>query len=126
MGGESISAPQLSHHYSAVSLKIQQNFDRTGDGLAVLGQRSDAVDVLVTQLYSLFFSPQPDEPRNFCLVALGGYGRRELFPYSDIDLLFLTEGSAEQSSNRQAIAALLRELWDLRLRIGHSVHTLAE
>ena len=124
--GGLISALELSDYYSAESLKIQQEFERTGDGLAVLCRRSDAVDVVVTRLYSRFFSPQPDEPQNFCLLALGGYGRRELFPHSDIDLLFLTESSGEQSSRRDAVAAILRELWDLRLRIGHSVHTLAE
>ncbi|MGO8787610.1 MAG: DUF294 nucleotidyltransferase-like domain-containing protein, partial [Terriglobia bacterium] len=96
---------KLSDYYSAESLKIQQSFDRTGDGGAVLGQRSDTVDVVVTGLYSQFFSPQLDEPRDFCLLALGGYGRRELFPHSDIDLLFLTESSAEQSSRREAVAA---------------------
>jgi [protein-PII] uridylyltransferase len=117
---------KLSDYYSAESLKIQQSFDRTGDGLAALGRRSDALDVVVTRLYSRFLSPQLDEPRNFCLVALGGYGRRELFPHSDIDLLFLTESSGEQPSRREAVAAILRELWDLRLRIGHSMHTLAE
>ena len=88
-----ISALELSDYYSAESLTTQRSFESTGDGLAVLCRRSDAVDVVVTRLYSRFFSPQLDEPRNFCLLALGGYGRRELFPHSDIDLLFLTESS---------------------------------
>jgi [protein-PII] uridylyltransferase len=126
MGREAISALELSNYYSAESLKIRQEFDRTGNGLAALGQRSDAVDGVIRGFYGRLFSPQLDEPRNFCLVALGGYGRRELFPYSDIDLLFLAEGNGEKSSRRDAVAAFLRELWDLRLRIGHSVHTLAE
>jgi [protein-PII] uridylyltransferase len=117
---------QLSNYYFAEFLKIQQGFDRTGDGLAVLCQRSDAVDEVVIRLYRRLFSPRVEEPRNFCLVALGGYGRRELFPQSDIDLLFLTESNAEQSSLRDPIAHMLRDLWDVRLRIGHSVHTLAE
>jgi [protein-PII] uridylyltransferase len=94
--------------------------------LAVLTRRSDAVDVVIAKLYSQFFSPQLAEPRGFCLLALGGYGRRELFPHSDIDLLFLAEIGAAQPSRREAVAAILRELWDLRLRVGHSVHTLAE
>jgi [protein-PII] uridylyltransferase len=121
-----ISALELSDYYSAESLTTQRSFESTGDGLAVLCRRSEAVDVVVTKLYSRFFSPQLDEPQNFCLLALGGYGRRELFPHSDIDLLFLAESSREQSSRRDAVAAILRELWDLRLRIGHSMHTLAE
>ena len=121
-----ISAFSLSDFYTSESLRIQQNFDRTGDGLAVLRGRSDVVDTAVASLYRHYFSPHLDEPRNFCILALGGYGRRELFPHSDVDLLFLTDSSAEQDSQRMAIAAILRELWDLRLRVGHSVHTLAE
>jgi len=119
-------APTLSDYYATESLKIQQSFDRTGDGLAALSQRSHALDAVLARLYNQFFSSQLEEPGNFCLLALGGYGRRELFPHSDIDLLFLTENSAEQPSRREPVAAMLRELWDLRLRIGHSVHTLAE
>jgi [protein-PII] uridylyltransferase len=126
MGREPISAYTLWEYYSSESLKIQQDFDLTGDGLAVLCQRSGLVDEVVTRLYCRLFSPQPGEPGNFCLVALGGYGRRELFPHSDIDLLFLSDGNGEEASRREAVAAFLRHLWDLRLRIGHSLHTLAE
>jgi [protein-PII] uridylyltransferase len=121
-----ISAFSLSDFYASESLRIQQSFDDTGDGLAVLRGRSELVDTAAASLYRHYFSSQLDQPGKFCMLALGGYGRRELFPHSDIDLLFLTESSAEQASQRMAIAALLRELWDLRLRVGHSVHTLAE
>jgi len=100
-----ISAFSLADFYTAESLRIQQSFDRTGDGLAVLGGRSDAVDTAVVSLYRHYFSAQLEAPRNFCLLALGGYGRRELFPHSDIDLLFVTESAAEQSAQRMAIAA---------------------
>ena len=121
-----ISAFSLSDFYASESLRIQQSFDGTGDGLAALRGRSEVVDTAVASLYRHYFSSQLDQPGKFCMLALGGYGRRELFPHSDIDLLFLSESSAEQASQRMAIAALLRELWDLRLRVGHSVHTLAE
>jgi [protein-PII] uridylyltransferase len=121
-----ISAFSLSDFYALESLRIQQSFDGTGDGLTVLRGRSEVVDTAVASLYRHYFSSHLDQPGKFCILALGGYGRRELFPHSDIDLLFLTETSAEQASQRMAIAALLRELWDLRLRVGHSVHTLAE
>ena len=94
-----ISAFSLSDFYTSESLTIQQTFDRTGDGLAVLRGRSDVVDTTVASLYLHYFCPQLNEPRNFCVLALGGYGRRELFPHSDIDLLFLTESRAEQDSN---------------------------
>ncbi len=60
------------------------------------------------------------------MVAVGGYGRRELFPYSDIDLVFLSTNGQGQSARREAIATFARTLWDLRLRVGHSARTLKE
>jgi [protein-PII] uridylyltransferase len=88
--------------------------------------RSDLVDTLVVRLFQEFISQDPQGPRQLCLLALGGYGRRELFPHSDIDLLFLTEDEGAQAVYREAIATLLRTLWDLRMRVGNSTRTLAE
>ena len=116
----------LADYYAAQSQRIQQNFEETNAGTAVLRARSELVDALVIRLYREFISADPKEPRHLCLLALGGYGRRELFPHSDIDLLFLTEDESAQSTHRDAIATLLRMLWDLRMRVGNSTHTLAE
>jgi len=58
------------------------------------------------------------------MVAVGGYGRGELHPHSDVDLLFLLgEGS---DSCRDELASFLTQLWDIGLDIGHSVRTVAE
>jgi [protein-PII] uridylyltransferase len=116
----------MGDYYAAQFQRIQQNFEATNEGIAVLRARSDQVDALVIRLYQELISTDPQEPRHLCLLALGGYGRRELFPYSDIDLLFLTEDESGQSTYRDAIATLLRSLWDLRMRVGNSTHTLAE
>jgi [protein-PII] uridylyltransferase len=116
----------LPDYYAAESGRIQQNFGAAGEGRLVLRDRSDLVDAVVLRLYREFLSPEPQEPRRLCLLALGGYGRRELFPYSDIDLLFLSEDGNVRPTQREAIAALLRMLWDLRMRVGQSTHSLAE
>lgn len=58
-------------------------------------------------------------------VAVGGYGRRELFPYSDVDLLLLTPGTLE-GEPRDCLGEFLRSLWDAGLRVSQSVHTTAE
>jgi [protein-PII] uridylyltransferase len=54
------------------------------------------------------------------VVAVGGYGRQELFPYSDVDLLLLSDGEAS------GVSEFLRILWDSGLRISQSVHTPTE
>lgn len=59
------------------------------------------------------------------LIAVGGYGREELFPYSDIDLLILVPDSPSELQNTE-IETLISVLWDLGLNIGHSVRSLPE
>ncbi len=116
----------LSDYYAAESQKIQTAFEQTGDGTAVLRDRSALVDSIVVRLYQEFISADTQLPRQFSLVALGGYGRRELFPHSDIDILFLTESESVHATHREAIATISRMLWDIRMRVGNTTHTLAE
>jgi [protein-PII] uridylyltransferase len=59
------------------------------------------------------------------LVAVGGYGRGELFPHSDVDVLILT-ADAPTDSQLAGIEALVGQLWDLGLHLGHSVRTIDE
>ena len=61
-------------------------------------------------------------PDGVSLVAVGGYGRRELFPCSDIDLLILTPDEKTQSAIKEPLSLCLRDLWDHGLRISQSVH----
>ncbi len=124
--GHALSASSLSAFYGDESARIRQRFEAGNDGLAPLRKRSDLVDQLIRILYRELISSEPACPEQFCLVALGGYGRQELFPHSDVDLLFLTETGRAQSTWREPIAALLRTLWDLRMRVGHSTRTLAD
>lgn len=60
-----------------------------------------------------------------CLVALGGYGRRELAPYSDIDLMFLFHPDAKQQAE-SLVRLVLHPLWDSGFQVGHSVRTIAD
>jgi [protein-PII] uridylyltransferase len=91
-------------------------------GRALAQQRSDVIDGLIKQsLIHLGFS----NFKNVSIVALGGYGREELCPYSDIDLLFLYEPK-NKSLAKHAVESLLYLFWDLSLDIGHSVRTIDE
>lgn len=58
------------------------------------------------------------------IAATGGYGRGQLAPYSDIDLLILHAG-LEEASLKSAVDAVLYPLWDAGLKVGHAVHTPA-
>ena len=60
------------------------------------------------------------------MVAVGGYGRRELFPYSDVDLLLLVDKVPDSSAAKASIAEFLRILWDQALRVSQSVRTVAD
>lgn len=64
-------------------------------------------------------------PANTALVAVGGYGRGELFPYSDVDVLILL-GAAPDAITQARLENLVQLLWDLGLEIGHSIRTVDE
>ena len=66
-----------------------------------------------------------DMPSDTALVAVGGYGRGELFPHSDVDLLILLP-AVPGSELRAKLEALVQLLWDLGLEIGHSIRTIDE
>ncbi|MEO7146226.1 MAG: nucleotidyltransferase domain-containing protein [Bryobacteraceae bacterium] len=65
-------------------------------------------------------------PSGLALVAVGGFGRRELFPFSDVDLLVLVDAEPASQESRDALSRFLQLLWDRELRMSHSVRTPAE
>ncbi len=61
-------------------------------------------------------------PPQLAAMAIGGYGRGEMAPHSDVDLLFLTQGGADWSET--AVEKMLYILWDLRLKVGHATRSI--
>jgi [protein-PII] uridylyltransferase len=64
-------------------------------------------------------------PPSAALVAVGGYGRGELFPHSDVDVLILLESTADEAL-RSKLEELVQLAWDIGLEIGHSIRTVDE
>jgi [protein-PII] uridylyltransferase len=90
----------------------------------VIAQRTTLVEASVCAEYEKHLAAHA--PEGLALLAVGGFGRRELFPYSDVDLLILTAKEAVPEQLRDAIRAFLQSLWDCGLRVSHSVRTLSD
>ncbi|MCG6902447.1 MAG: [protein-PII] uridylyltransferase [Rhodobacter sp.] len=80
------------------------------------------MDVAVTYLHPL---PNPTESERIALLAVGGYGRAEMAPFSDVDLLFLTPYKITPWAE-SVIESMLYIFWDLHLKIGHSSRTVKD
>ena len=123
-------APSLSSElrevYAEEWARIQRDFTATGDGRAAVAQRARLVENILKWLWQDLISPEEHGPRNFALVATGGFGRAWLFPYSDIDLLFLYADHDGEQQHKDVIRRLSRELWDLKLKLSAASRTLAE
>jgi [protein-PII] uridylyltransferase len=94
------------------------------DPIRALAERTALVDGMVER--SAGDRLWPVFPAGLTLLAVGGYGRRHLFPYSDVDLLLLVESNRLAQEASGPIAGFLQKLWDSGLRIGHSVRTPEE
>lgn len=93
-----------------------------GDVRQLVADRAGLMDHVLSTLWHRWpFSGSDD----ISLIAVGGYGRGELHPYSDIDLLILARDGIHQDC-QEDLSAFITLLWDLRLDIGHSVRTLEE
>lgn len=87
----------------------------------LLARHSDFVDSLLMRVWAHFNGSQQGAE----LVAAGGYGRQELHPFSDIDLLILLEKS-DPVFQGEVVEPFIRFLWDIGLEVGHSTRTLKE
>ncbi len=102
--------------------ELEQRFmaGESVEGLVRL--RSELVDTVLKHLWRQRFG---DSEARFALVAVGGYGRGELHPHSDIDVLVLLE-SEPSGDDETLLSGFVTSLWDAGFEIGHSVRTVAE
>jgi len=121
-----IRISELRGSLSDESARIQREFEASGDGRAAVTQRTRLVEEILTRLWSDMVSPDAAKPANFTLVATGGFGRGWLFPYSDIDLLFLFGDREAEKTFKDPVRRFSQELWDLRLKLSPASRTLSE
>ncbi|MBF0110104.1 MAG: [protein-PII] uridylyltransferase [Magnetococcales bacterium] len=82
-------------------------------------------DVVLKRIFRIIHTHPAVEEESLALVATGGYGRGELSPYSDVDLLFILPND-NRSRNEQLVERMLYCLWDLGMDVGHAVRQLED
>jgi [protein-PII] uridylyltransferase len=120
------SSSALRDLYKQESARIHQEFASTGNGCAALVQRTALVQEIALHLWTEIICAEERGPRNFTLVALGGFGRNWLFPHSDIDLLFLHADGETEQTFKDRIRNFSQGLWDLRLKMSPTTRILQE
>jgi [protein-PII] uridylyltransferase len=110
--------------------EIRSRFDAGTSGTATVRAQCFMVDQLVRLIYDyaerhVYPMSNPTQAERLAVVAVGGYGRGELAPHSDIDLLFLRPYK-QTPRGEQLVEFLLYMLWDLGLKVGHATRSLDE
>ncbi len=100
---------------------LANHFEQKEEIRLLVRHLADFMDQLLIQLWQ----NQMQESQQMSLIAVGGYGRQELHPFSDIDLLFLLE-KEPNPAEVEALQGFITLLWDIGLDVGQSVRTLAE
>ena len=107
--------------------RIRLKHHSGGGGREICGQRASLVDIILRHLLAgaVRDANLPAPPR-LAVVAIGGYGRGELNPYSDIDIMFLHRDGATKvdASLAEIVQQILYMLWDVGFKVGHSTRSI--
>jgi [protein-PII] uridylyltransferase len=121
------TSDELRGTYQRRVLAIRGAFEAGGaSGAVTIAARAAAVDELVGGLWHQAIERDKRLTSGVALVAVGGYGRRELFPYSDVDLLFLLDGRLAEKDVKDAVRRVNQEMWDSGIRVSPMTRRLAE
>lgn len=100
--------------------RLQQDYEQHRQAQRLLRAHARLIDEFLARIWQ-----QQGMPADAALVAVGGYGRGELYPKSDIDLLILLAQQPD-SAQEQGLQQLVGLLWDIGLEIGHSIRTIGD
>ena len=116
----SIDVAALRSEVKTAQEGLFADYAQTNDAAALLTNRCLMVDDVLARLWTSL-----DFPASLTLAAVGGYGRGELYPASDIDLLILLP-QEPGATVQERLETLVGNFWDIGLEIGHSVRTIQE
>ena len=110
--------------------EVRRRFEMDHDGALAVQGNCHLIDQLIRTIYEIaaeyiYPAANPTAGDQVCIVAYGGYGRGELAPKSDVDLLFVLPYKLN-SRSEQIIEHMLYMLWDLGLKVGHATRSIDE
>ncbi|MBW4037617.1 MAG: ACT domain-containing protein [Acidobacteria bacterium] len=111
--------------YDRRTVEIRRGFELNGDGLRAVAARAALVDEFVVRFWGEELRANPKLSRGVAIAAIGGYGRAELYPHSDVDLLCCVEKAAKVEA-KDAIRRMSQSLWDCGLQVALTTRTVGE
>jgi [protein-PII] uridylyltransferase len=110
--------------------EVKRRFMTGNDGADAVRATTYLMDTVITAIYRgvterIYRAPNPTLAEQICVVAQGGYGRGELAPFSDLDILFLLPYK-QTPRGEQVVEYMLYVLWDLGLKVGHATRSIEE
>jgi [protein-PII] uridylyltransferase len=124
MNPVALAVDDLREQYTREMALVRVTCERTGDGAAAIRRRTSVVDRMLIEMWRRTFAGQP--PVSAALLALGGYGRKDLFPYSDIDVLFVFADEKTEANCKEDVRVFVQGMWELGLRASPCYRTLKE
>jgi [protein-PII] uridylyltransferase len=113
-----IASDDLREQYQRQMLTTRGAFAAGATGAATIGARAAAIDELFTGIWKRAAAETPVLGQGVAVLAVGGYGRRELFPHSDVDLLYLIDPKVDEREIKQPIRRINQALWDCAVQLS--------
>ncbi|HUL16729.1 MAG TPA: [protein-PII] uridylyltransferase [Terriglobales bacterium] len=126
MEGEAIPLSLLGPQCADERQKIRSSFDAGAGARATLHALCALADRTIQRVFNDTETARQEKTEGLSVVALGGYGRKMLFPYSDLDLLFLFADEKAEAGTKKLISDFSRTMWDLGFRVSSAGRTVDE
>jgi [protein-PII] uridylyltransferase len=106
--------------------RIREKFEAGAGARETLAALCELADRNIRRIFDEVLRSHGNDTQGLCLLALGGFGRRWLFPYSDLDILFLFGNERAEAEFRPLIVEFSRVLWDIGFRVSSAGRTIDE
>jgi [protein-PII] uridylyltransferase len=116
------TAEFLREHFVAETSAIRAEFEDSHHGRTVLQRNSALFDSTHSKLWDTYLA----DSQGLALVAIGGYGRGAMYPFSDVDIMFLHAGETIGADLKDKIRQFSQDIWDMRLKLSPTTRSLKE